>query len=89
MNVTLLKMVISTLDSVEVKGKDNLDRLLGCINALESVVQAEEAAQKKPSATRADGTSADACTDNINTQEVDNGGPSSRRTDTCDRNRRN
>lgn len=73
MNVTLLKMVISTLEGVEVKGKDNLDRLLGCINALEAVVQAEEADQKKTSATRAYGTSADACTKNINTQEVDNG----------------
>lgn len=42
MNLTLIKMVISTLDTVEVKGKDNLDKLLGCINALESVAQAEE-----------------------------------------------
>lgn len=45
MNITLIKMVISTLDGVEVRGKDNLDRLLGCINALESVVkQAEQRA---------------------------------------------
>lgn len=35
----LIKAVISTLDEVEVKGKDNLDRLLGSINALESVLQ--------------------------------------------------
>lgn len=35
-------MVISTLNGVEVKGKDNLDRLLGCINALETIVQASE-----------------------------------------------
>lgn len=73
MNVTLLKMVISTLDGVEVKGKDNLDRLLGCINALESVVQAEEAAKKKPAANGADGTSVESCAENIKTQEVDNG----------------
>lgn len=35
----LIKMVISTLDSIEVKGRDNLDMLLGSINALESVAQ--------------------------------------------------
>lgn len=42
MNTDLIKMVISTLDSIEVKGRDNLDKLLGCINALESVVQSVE-----------------------------------------------
>lgn len=44
MDTTLIKMVISTLNDVEVKGKDNLDKMLGCINALESVVQIMEAA---------------------------------------------
>ena len=44
MDTTLIKMVISTLNGVEVKGKDNLDRLLGCINALESVVSVMEKA---------------------------------------------
>lgn len=39
----LIKIVISTLNEVEVKGKDNLDKLLGSINALESVVQIMEA----------------------------------------------
>lgn len=48
MDTTLIKMVISTLNGVEVKGKDNLDRLLGCINALESVVKALEAASAEP-----------------------------------------
>lgn len=43
MDTTLLKMVISTLNTVEVKGKSNLDALLGCINALENVVQIIEA----------------------------------------------
>lgn len=42
MNTTLIKMIISTLNTVEVKGKENLDALLGCINALESVVKAME-----------------------------------------------
>lgn len=38
----LIKIVISTLNEIEVKGKDNMDKLLGCINALESVVQSAE-----------------------------------------------
>ena len=36
---TLIRAVISTLNGVEVKGKENLDGLLGSINALESIVQ--------------------------------------------------
>ena len=36
---TLIRAVITTLNGVEVKGKDNLDGLLGSINALESIVQ--------------------------------------------------
>ena len=39
----LIKMVVSTLDNIEVKGRDNLDMLLGSINALESVVHILEA----------------------------------------------
>lgn len=50
MDTTLIKMVISTLNGVEVKGKDNLDKLLGCINALETVVQVMEAAPKQAAA---------------------------------------
>lgn len=49
MDVTnLIKLVISTLNDVEVKGKGNLDKLLGSINALESVVQIMEAAPTSP-----------------------------------------
>ena len=44
---TLLKMISSTLNTIEVKGKDNLDRLLGCINAIDSIVKsAEEPAEE-------------------------------------------
>lgn len=39
---TLVRLVLSTLNSVEVRGKDNLDKLLGSINALETVAQALE-----------------------------------------------
>lgn len=33
--ITILSKVINTLDNVEVKGKENLDALLGCILTLE------------------------------------------------------
>lgn len=46
MNTNLIKMVITTLDTIEVKGRDNLDKLLGCINALETVVQSAEVQKK-------------------------------------------
>ena len=36
----ILKQIIFTLNSIEVKGKDNLDKLLGCILLLESIVNA-------------------------------------------------
>ena len=42
MDATLIKAVIATLNGIEVKGKKNLDALLGCINALESVAQVLE-----------------------------------------------
>ena len=44
----LIKAVISTLESVEVKGAENWDKMLGCVNALKSYVaqaEAEKAAQ--------------------------------------------
>lgn len=46
--ITLIRLVISTLNDVEVKGKDNLDKLLGSINALESVAQVLEAPPAPP-----------------------------------------
>lgn len=38
----MLQMVVTTLNAVEVKGKDNLSKLLGCINVLESIINMEE-----------------------------------------------
>lgn len=35
----MFKGIIHTLDSIEVHGKDNLDKLLGCILLLESFQQ--------------------------------------------------
>lgn len=39
---TTVRAVMATLDLVEVKGRDNLDRVLGCINALDAVATALE-----------------------------------------------
>lgn len=42
MDVTMIRCVIATLNDIEVKGKDNLDKLLGSIMALENVAQLME-----------------------------------------------
>lgn len=34
----MIQMVISTLNEIEVKGKDNMSKLLGCINALTEII---------------------------------------------------
>lgn len=38
--------IIATLNGIEVKGKDNLDKLLGSILALEAVVESQNAKAK-------------------------------------------
>lgn len=43
MDSTMIRIIISTLNDIEVKGRDNLDKLLGCINALESVAKEMDA----------------------------------------------
>ena len=47
MDVTIIKLVINTLDEIEIKGKTNIEAMLGCMNALESFVQNSEAENKK------------------------------------------
>lgn len=42
--------VINTLNQVEVKGKDNLDRLLGAILALEFIKEAQNNSAKEETA---------------------------------------
>ena len=37
--------IINTLNQVEVKGKDNLDKMLGAIMALEQIYQAQNSTQ--------------------------------------------
>lgn len=38
----IIKAVVQTLNQIEVKGKHNLDMLLGCINALEKTAMEME-----------------------------------------------
>lgn len=35
----LIKQIINTLEQIEVHGKDNMAKLLGCIYALEGMIQ--------------------------------------------------
>lgn len=44
--IKTLTAVRNTLDGIEVKGKDNLDMLLGCIQTLEKTVMALRNAEK-------------------------------------------
>lgn len=37
-DVGMIQMIISTLNKIEVKGADNMSKLLGCINALEQII---------------------------------------------------
>lgn len=46
MNLIILKSILDTLENVEVHGKDNMMRLVACMNALEQLTQ--EAAQSTP-----------------------------------------
>jgi len=51
-----IKAIISTLNNIEVHGKNNLDMLLGCIMALEQMEsQMEQEEKAKPKGETADG----------------------------------
>lgn len=39
MNIAILTSMHSTLENVEVHGKDNMMRLIACMNALEQLIQ--------------------------------------------------
>lgn len=47
MDVTIIKLVLNTLEDIEIKGKKNIDAMLGCMNALESFVKTAEAEENK------------------------------------------
>lgn len=51
-----IERIISTLNNIEVHGKNNLDMLLGCIMALEKIEsQIEQDAKEKTKEETADG----------------------------------
>lgn len=43
-----LRAVVNTLNTIEVKGRENMDRLLGCIMALEHIMAQQEEPQDGP-----------------------------------------
>ena len=47
MDITILKLVLNTLEEIEIKGKKNIDAMLGCMNALENFIQTAEAEENK------------------------------------------
>ena len=56
MDTTMIRCVIATLNDIEVKGKDNLDKLLGSIMALEGIAQMmEQPSPEEPKEVEADG----------------------------------
>ena len=46
MDVTIIKLVLNTLEGIEIKGKKNIDAMLGCMNALEGFVKNAENKKK-------------------------------------------
>ena len=38
----MIRLIISTLNEIEVKGCDNMSKLLGCINALTEIITQPE-----------------------------------------------
>ena len=56
MDTTMIRCVIATLNDIEVKGKDNLDKLLGSIMALEGMAKLmEQPAQEEEPKEEANG----------------------------------
>ena len=43
----LLKTIVLTLEDIEVKGSDNMSKLLGCINALNRIIEEQESAPQE------------------------------------------
>lgn len=46
-DITIIKLVLNTLEDIEIKGKKNIDAMLGCMNALEGFVKNAEAENQK------------------------------------------
>lgn len=45
-DLTTIKLVLNTLEDIEIKGKKNIDAMLGCMIALENFIQMAEAESK-------------------------------------------
>lgn len=39
---TLLKSIVLTLEDIEIHGSENMSKLLGCINALNQIIEQSE-----------------------------------------------
>lgn len=48
METTKLRLVLATLDGITVSGHDNWDRLLGCYQAIEEVINEMESSSSEP-----------------------------------------
>lgn len=55
MDVTIIELVLNTLEDIEIKGKKNIDAMLGCMNALEVFIRGAEAENKEKSEVVNDG----------------------------------
>ena len=40
----ILQTIVLTLEDIEVKGSENMSKLLGCINALNRIIEEQESA---------------------------------------------
>ena len=54
-DVTIIKLVLNTLGGIEIKGKNNIEAMLGCMNALESFIQIAEAQEESTKQEETDG----------------------------------
>lgn len=73
MDISLLKAINSTLDCVEVKGRENMRHMLGCMDAIDSIIRSEETAQNNAHVNIVNGIQTDPVPENKNAQEVYNG----------------
>ena len=47
MDTKLLERITYTLNTITISGKDNIDKMLGCINALESMIKMAKVQQSE------------------------------------------
>lgn len=42
MDVDMLKIVLATLENIDVKGRENISRMLGCMDVLSKMIEQEK-----------------------------------------------